>query len=52
MVAATFPHEEIGRYPTEIRTSKGLENSVELYKNNKSELKKLIEMAEKYLTDR
>jgi HEPN domain-containing protein len=51
MIAATFPHEEIGRYPTEIRTPKGVENSVELYKNHKDKLLKLINTAEKYLTE-
>ena len=51
IIAATFPHEEIGRYPTEIDTVNGLENSVELYKKHKAELLKLIEKAEKYLAE-
>jgi HEPN domain-containing protein len=52
MIAATFPHEEVGRYPTEIRTSRGIENSVELYKTHKGKLRKLIDTAEKNLTSR
>jgi hypothetical protein len=51
MIAATFPHEEIGRYPTKINTSKGAKNSVDLYKNHKGDLLKLIDTAEKYLTE-
>jgi HEPN domain-containing protein len=50
MIAATFPHEDVGRYPTEIRTSKGVENSVDLYETHKGKLRKLIDTAEKYLT--
>jgi hypothetical protein len=47
MIAATFPHEEVGRYPTEIRTSRGIENSVGLYKTHKGKLRKLIDSRKK-----
>jgi hypothetical protein len=49
IIAVTLPHEDIGRYPTEIDTANGVENSVELYKKHKNELLTLIEKAEKYL---
>jgi HEPN domain-containing protein len=48
-LAATFPHEDVGRYPTDIRTKKGLKNSVDLYEEHKKELGKLIELVEKTL---
>lgn len=49
MMAATFPHEDIGRYPTEIKITDGIENSTDLYKQHRDILKKLIETAEGYL---
>lgn len=49
MIAATFPHEDFGRYPTEIETTNGIENSADLYRQHTEELKKLIETAERYL---
>jgi hypothetical protein len=48
-LAATFPHMEVGRYPTDINTKKGLKNSVELYEEHKKGLGKLIESVEKTL---
>ena len=41
--AATFPHAEVGRYPTDIVTTGGVRNSVELYEERKKELRKLID---------
>ncbi len=41
-IAATFPHAEVGRYLTDINTTKGLKNSVELYAEHKNELRDLI----------
>jgi len=48
-IAATFPHAEVGRYPTDRMTTKGLKNSVELYEEHKNELRELIELVEKTL---
>jgi hypothetical protein len=45
-LAATFPHAEVGRYPTDIHTKKGLKNSVDLYEEHRGELGKLIESVE------
>ncbi len=45
-IAATFPHAEVGRYPTDMMTTKGLKNSVELYEEHKSELRELIDLVE------
>jgi HEPN domain-containing protein len=45
-IAATFPHAEVGRYPTDIMTTKGVKNSVELYKERKEELRELIDLVE------
>jgi hypothetical protein len=42
-IAATHPHAEVGRYPTDINTTKGVKNSVELYEERKGELRKLID---------
>jgi hypothetical protein len=42
-IAATFPHAEVGRYPTDIMTTKGFKNSVELYEEHKMELRELID---------
>jgi hypothetical protein len=43
-IAATFPHAEVGRYPTDIMTTKGFKNSVELYEERKGELRELIDL--------
>jgi HEPN domain-containing protein len=43
-IAATFPHAEVGRYPTDIMTTKGFKNSVELYEEHKVELRELIDL--------
>jgi HEPN domain-containing protein len=43
-IAATFPHEEVGRYPTDIMTTNGWKNSVELYEERKKELRELIDL--------
>lgn len=43
-IAATFPHAEVGRYPTDINTTKGLKNSVDLYEEHKNELRELIDL--------
>jgi hypothetical protein len=44
MISATFHHEAVGRYTTEIRTTKGLKKSAELYRKHKRELRKLIDL--------
>ena len=43
-IAATFPHAELGRYPTDIMTTKGIKNSVDLYDEHKVELRELIDL--------
>jgi HEPN domain len=43
-IAATLPHAEVGRYPTDINTTKGIRNSVELYEEHKIELRELIDL--------
>lgn len=48
-IAATFPHAEVGRYPTDIMTTKGIKNSVDLYEEHKKQLRKLIDLVEKTL---
>jgi HEPN domain-containing protein len=42
-IAATFTHAEVGRYPTDINTREGVKNSVDLYREQKNELRKLID---------
>jgi hypothetical protein len=39
-----LPHAEVGRYPTDINTTKGIRNSVELYEEHKIELRELIDL--------
>jgi hypothetical protein len=46
MIAATFPHAEVGRYPTDIMTTEGVKNSVELYEEHKKKLRELIDLVE------
>ena len=48
-IGATFPHAEVGRYPTDIMTTKGIKNSVDLYEEHKKQLRKLIDLVEKTL---
>lgn len=48
-IAATFPHAEVGRYPTDMNTTREVRNSVELYEEHKNELGELIELVEKTL---
>lgn len=43
MMVATYPHEDIGRYPTTIWINKRKQNSAELYKQYKDNLWQLIE---------
>jgi len=43
IIVATFPHEDIGRYPTEIDTGGRKESSVELYKRQRQPLADLID---------
>lgn len=43
-IAATFPHEEVGRYPTDIMTTRGWKNSVDLYEEHKKDLRELIDL--------
>ncbi len=45
-IAATFPHAEVGRYPTDINTTRGGRNSVELYEEHKKEFRELIDLVE------
>lgn len=49
LLAATLPHEEIGRYPTEITVGNKTENSVELYRKHKDQLQELIDVVSKTL---
>lgn len=44
LIAATFPHEDIGRYPVDIRVGAKKELSTSLYVEYKDELKKLIDV--------
>jgi HEPN domain-containing protein len=49
-IAATYPHEEVGRYPTDINTTTGIKNSVDLYEEHKKELGELIKSVEHTLS--
>ena len=51
MVAATFPHAEIGCYPREIMTPQGVKNSVDIYKQQKDKLLKFIETGKKIVLE-
>jgi hypothetical protein len=44
MIVTTFPHEDYGRYPTDIPTATGTKLSTDLYQQHKTELGNLIDI--------
>jgi hypothetical protein len=47
MIVCAFPHEEYGRYPTDIPTKTGPQTSTKLYERHKDELKEMIDIVAK-----